>query len=136
NWVSQGLLREMNARGLSPDDAGDFPLTPEALGELVKLQDEGTISKQAADEVLTAMIEEKRSAREIVDARGLAQVSDAAELASAVAKAIAENPDPVADYQAGKKQALGRIMGAVMKATGGKANPQVVKSLLEKKLAE
>ena len=72
----------------------------------------------------------------VAAADGLAQVSDTAELERWVAEAVAANPGPVADYKAGKKQAFGRIMGHIMKASRGKANPRVITELLEKKLAE
>ncbi|MDP6380841.1 MAG: Asp-tRNA(Asn)/Glu-tRNA(Gln) amidotransferase GatCAB subunit B, partial [Phycisphaerae bacterium] len=113
-----------------------YPLTPEALAEVVKLQNDGTISKQAGDEVLTAMIDEGKAAQQIVEEKGLAQISDTGELDAAVDKVIAENPEPVADFRAGKKKALGRLIGEVMKASKGKANPQVAKSILEKKLSQ
>ena len=134
NWVTQGLTREINTRGLSIDTAADFPLTAERLAELVRAVEQGTISKNVGDTVLSEMIDGKKSAGEIIAAKGLAQVSDTAALERMVDEALAANPGPVADYRSGKKQALGRIMGAIMKASGGKANPKVVSGILEKKL--
>jgi aspartyl-tRNA(Asn)/glutamyl-tRNA(Gln) amidotransferase subunit B len=136
NWVTQGLTREVNDRGLAIASAADFPVTADRLAELVKAVEGGTINKQAGDQVLHKMIDTGRTAAEIIAADGLAQVSDTAELERWVAEAMAANPGPVADYKAGKKQAFGRIMGHIMKASRGKANPRVITELLEKKLAE
>ena len=112
NWVTQGLTREINTRGLSIESAADFPVTAERLAELVKAVEQGTISKTIGDTVLSEMIDGKNSAAEIIAAKGLAQVSDTAALERMVDEALAANPGPVADYRAGKKQALGRIMGS------------------------
>jgi len=136
NWVSQGLLREIKDRGLAVETLSDFPVSPERLAELVTAVEQGTISKTVGDGVLHEMIEGGKSAGEIIREKGLAQVSDAGELERLVAEAITANPGPVADYRSGKKQAFGRIMGHIMKSSGGKANPKVVSALLEKKLAE
>jgi aspartyl-tRNA(Asn)/glutamyl-tRNA(Gln) amidotransferase subunit B len=136
NWVTQGLTREINTRNLAINTAEDFPVTAGRLAELVKAVQEGTISKTSGDAVLTEMIDAGKSAPEIIAARGLAQVSDTSALEKMVEDALAANPGPVADYKAGKKQSLGRIMGFIMKASGGKANPKVVSQMLEKKLNE
>ncbi len=136
NWITQALTREINARGIEINRLEDFPLSAERLAELVLAVDGGTISKNAGDTVLSEMIESGKSAQAIIDEKGLAQVSDSSALEGIVDEAIAANPGPVADYKAGKKQAIGRIMGAVMKASGGKANPRLVTEILERKLAE
>lgn len=136
NWVTQGLMREVNERGIEIASVEDFPVPPARLAELVKAVEGGTISKQAGDKVLRMMIDDGRSTAEIIEAEGLAQVSDTSELERLVEEAIAANPGPAADYRGGTKKALGRLMGHVMKASGGKANPRVVTDLLEKKLAE
>ena len=136
NWVTQGVMREVHERGLQIATAADFPVAAERLAELVKAVEGGTINKQVGDGVLRKMIDTGRSAGEIIAADGLAQVSDSGELARWVDQAIAANPGPAKDFKAGKKQALGRIMGHIMKVSRGKANPRVVTELLEKKLAE
>ena len=135
NWVTQGLMREVHDREIAIASADDFPVSAERLAELVKAVDTGAIGKQTGDKVLKAMIDDGRSAAEIIEAEGLAQVSDTGELDRWIDEAIAANPGPAADYRAGKKQAIGRIMGHIMKASRGKANPRVVTDLLEKKLA-
>jgi aspartyl-tRNA(Asn)/glutamyl-tRNA(Gln) amidotransferase subunit B len=136
NWVTQGVLREVNERAIAIAGAADFPVPAERLAELVKAVESGTISKQAGDKVLKGMIDTGRAAGEIIEAEGLAQVSDAGELERWVAEAIAANPGPVADVKAGKTKAIGRIMGHIMKASRGKANPAVVTELLERRIAE
>ncbi len=136
NWVTQGLAREMNERGMTAESEAEFPVTALHLAELVRAVESGTINKQAGDKVLRAMIDTGRTAGEIIEAEGLAQTSDTGELDRWIEEALAANPGPVADYRAGKKQALGRIMGYIMKASKGKANPRLVTERLEKKLAE
>ena len=136
NWVTQGLARELNDRGIAIETDDDFPVSPARLAELVKAVESGTISKQSGDKVLTGMIDSGRTAAEIIEAEGLAQTSDTGELDRWIAEAIAANPGPAADFKAGKAKALGRIMGHIMKASHGKANPRVVTEMLEKRLAE
>ena len=136
NWVTQGLMREVHERGIEINSAGDFPVVPQRLAELVRAVEGGGISKQAGDRVLKGMIETGRAPAEIIEAEGLAQTSDTAELEKWIKDAIAANPGPAADYRAGKKKALGRIMGHIMKSSRGKANPRVVTEMLEKRLAE
>lgn len=136
NWITQALTREINARGIEINRMEDFPVSADHLADLVKAVDGGTISKNAGDSVLTEMIESGKKADEIIASRGLAQVSDSAALEGIVDEAMAANPGPVADYRAGKKQAIGRLMGAVMKASGGKANPRLVTEILQRKLAD
>ena len=112
-----------------------FVPTAESLAELVKKVDEGVISSSVASQVvLPQMFETGTRPIDIIALQGLAQVSDTAELERLIDEAIAANPGPVADYKAGKKQAFGRIMGHIMKTSGGKANPKVVSALLEKRL--
>jgi len=136
NWVTQGLSRELNDRDIVIETDDDFPVSPERLAELVKAVESGTISKQSGDKVLAGMIDSGCTAGEIIEAEGLAQTSDTGELGRWIAEAIAANPGPAADFKAGKAKALGRIMGHIMKASRGKANPRVVTEMLEKRLAE
>jgi len=136
NWVTQGLSRELNERGMVIESDDDFPVAPQRLAELVKAVEGGAINKAAGDKVLTGMIDSGRTAAEIIEADGLAQVSDSSELDRWIEQAIAANPGPVADFKAGKAKALGRIMGHIMKASHGKANPRVVTEMLKKRLAE
>jgi aspartyl-tRNA(Asn)/glutamyl-tRNA(Gln) amidotransferase subunit B len=153
NWLTQGVARELNDRNLTfesiprddsakfyseraaPSGGKVFVPTAESLAELVKKVDEGVISSSVASQVvLPQMFETGTRPIDIIALQGLAQVSDTAELERLIDEAIAANPGPVADYKAGKKQAFGRIMGHIMKTSGGKANPKVVSALLEKRL--
>ena len=113
---------------------GGLPITPEALAELIRLVRAGTINRNIGTEVFNKMLESGRSALQIVEAEGLAQTSDAGELEAIVEKVIADNPGPAADYRGGKEKALGRLIGEAMKASGGKANPQLVRDILVRKL--
>lgn len=84
--------------------------------------------------VLSEMFETGKSPEEIISAKGLSQISDTAELEKIIDKVLAENPASVADYQAGKEKAIGFLVGQVMKATKGAANPQSVNEILREKL--
>lgn len=132
NWIMAELLRLLNARDL---EAADCPVSPEQLAELLQLIDKGTISGKIAKQVFEEMFDTGKTAAAIVKEKGLEQISDAGELERIVEQVIADNPDPVADYRNGKKQAIGFLVGQVMKATRGKANPQLVNELLRKKLS-
>ncbi|MBW2452991.1 MAG: glutamine--tRNA ligase/YqeY domain fusion protein, partial [Deltaproteobacteria bacterium] len=130
NWVVNELAKELKAR-----EAGALPFGGEHLGELVALIDAGTISGKIAKDVLAEMLESGDSPRKIVAARGLEQVDSAADLEPVIDQIIADNPDPVARYRAGKTSLLGFFVGAVMKATKGQANPQLTRGLLQRKLS-
>jgi aspartyl-tRNA(Asn)/glutamyl-tRNA(Gln) amidotransferase subunit B len=133
NWVTGELLRFLNERGVS---AAVAPVAPERLAELIRLAEQGTVTTSAAKDVLAEMFESGRSAREIIDERGLAQIQDTGELAAAVERVLADNPAGVADFRAGKGQALKFLVGQVMKATRGRANAQAVGEMLRKRLAK
>jgi aspartyl-tRNA(Asn)/glutamyl-tRNA(Gln) amidotransferase subunit B len=110
--------------------------TPDAarLAELVQLVAAGTINRDQGQQVLEEALASGRAPAEIVQERGLAQVSDEAALAEVVERVIAEDPKAVADIRAGKVQAISSLVGRVRKATGGRANPRVVDQLLRKRL--
>jgi len=132
NWVMGDLFRLMNESGL-PIDA--IPVTPAKFAGLLKLLAAKTINANTASQVLKTMFRTGEDARAIVEREGLAQVSDAAALESLVGRILAEHPDEVARYREGKTQLFGWFVGQVMRETRGKANPGVVKKLLEAKLA-
>ncbi len=113
--------------------AADGP-SVEAILELVAAIDAGTISANAAKEVLPAMIQTGKSARAIIDEKGLKQVTDTGAIQKFVDDAIAANPKSVEDYKAGKQAALGALVGYVMKQSKGSANPATVNDLLRKAL--
>lgn len=131
NWVMGELFRIGGEKGMA---VHQLPLTQAGLVELIGLVEKGSISHGVAKTVLDKMIETGSSAAAIVQAEGLSQVSDESTLESAIDEVLANNPDEVAKYLAGKTAVAGFLMGRVMSATGGKGNPQVVRPLLVAKL--
>ncbi len=131
NWVMGELLRTMKERGLA---VADVPLEPIALAGLIQLVDRGVISSTVAKDVFTRMYESGRSADDIVRSDGLAQNSDADALRALVRAAIAASPDAVEQVRKGRNNAFGFLVGHVMKASKGKANPKLVTELLNEEL--
>ena len=131
NWITGEIFRFMKVkeRGL-----GESRLVVSGLVELLQLLDRGTINANTAKEVLAVMFDTGATAGDVIERQGLTQISDQDELSRVVGEAIAANPNAVEDYRAGKKSALGFLMGQVMKTTGGKANPNVVRKLLAARL--
>ena len=132
NWVMGELLRELNNSGTVVEQS---PVSPERLVSLLKLVDNGTVSLKVAREIFPELYASKKSPEQIVQEKGLTQVSDEGALGKIIAEVIAKNPAQVAQYRGGKEQVLGFFVGQVMKASGGKANPGKVNELLKKKLA-
>ncbi|NQT53368.1 Asp-tRNA(Asn)/Glu-tRNA(Gln) amidotransferase subunit GatB [bacterium] len=133
NWIQVSVLRELNARGIG---IADFAVTPQMLCDLIALVDDGTLAQNTGKDVLAEMAETGRPAARIVEAKGLTQVSDAGELEAIVQTVLDANPQAAADLLSGKKQAQGFLMGQVMRATKGKANPQVVIPLIQRLVRE
>ncbi len=131
NWVMTELLRELHRLGVEP---GHSPVAPEALAELVRLVDDGTINGKIAKDVFQTMIETGDRAPDIVARDGLTQLSDASAIAAAARAVLDKNPKQVEQYRSGKTNVLGFFVGQVMKATQGKANPQAVNDTLRKLL--
>ncbi len=131
NWITQTLLKELNARKLA---IRDFPLAPEKLAELIRLVADATVSITAARDAFTKLVDFPGSARELVESLGLLQVSDASQLEKWIDQVMAENTKAVADYRAGKEATFKFLVGQVMRAARGKANPQTVNELLREKL--
>jgi len=109
-------------------------VTPAYFTELLELLDRGTISGRTAKEVLGEMLAGGERPGSIVERRGLVQIGDAAALGPVVEQILAAHPGPVADYRAGKGQALTFLVGQVMRATRGRANPELVHRLLKERL--
>jgi aspartyl-tRNA(Asn)/glutamyl-tRNA(Gln) amidotransferase subunit B len=110
------------------------PISPAALRELIALIEDGTISGRIAKDVFEKMLATGEGARAIVAREGLTQLADAGALGAVVDQILAQHAKVVEDYKAGKKAALGFLVGQVMKATSGKASPAVVNQLLIEKL--
>jgi aspartyl-tRNA(Asn)/glutamyl-tRNA(Gln) amidotransferase subunit B len=132
NWITGELFRLMKA---ADRDIRDLAVSAEALAKLIRLVDEGTINQTTGKDVLEEMFASGREAQDVVSEQGLAQISDVEELHRIVRQVLDENPDQVREYLDGKKQVLGWFIGRVMRATRGKANPQLARELLENKLA-
>jgi aspartyl-tRNA(Asn)/glutamyl-tRNA(Gln) amidotransferase subunit B len=133
NWV----LNEVLGRVDDPRRLGDpeLPVPPAALAELIALIDKGTLSGKLGKETFARMWTEKRAAGAIVEAEGLAQVSDQGELEAACKRVVDAHADEAARFRAGNAKLMGFFVGAVMKETGGKANPKSVNEILRRLLA-
>jgi aspartyl-tRNA(Asn)/glutamyl-tRNA(Gln) amidotransferase subunit B len=131
NWITGELFRLLKE---TETDIEEVRIPPAALAELLTLTEKGTINQNTAKAVLGEMFKSGQAAAEIVAEKGLAQISDADELGRVINEIIAANPDEVTEYRAGKERLLGWFVGQAMKATRGKANPQLVTSLLKEKL--
>ncbi|MBI3494125.1 MAG: Asp-tRNA(Asn)/Glu-tRNA(Gln) amidotransferase GatCAB subunit B, partial [Acidobacteria bacterium] len=125
------LARALKDSGV---DIASSPLGPAALAGLIALIENGTISGSIAKGVFEKMFASGRTADEIVAAEGLIQITDEAQIARLVADVLAKHSDAVAQYRAGKTTTFGFLVGQVMKAAGGKANPKRVNDLLKRAL--
>jgi aspartyl-tRNA(Asn)/glutamyl-tRNA(Gln) amidotransferase subunit B len=130
----QPVSSKMEHTGKMPVPLAGLKFKPEAILELVNLVEAKTISSAAAQQVFGEMFNTGKSPAAIVQEKGLAQVSDASAIEKFCDEAIAANPNPVADYKAGKVAALNSLKGHVMKLSKGKANPALVGEILERKL--
>ncbi|WP_437713931.1 glutamine--tRNA ligase/YqeY domain fusion protein [Sorangium sp. So ce448] len=130
NWVIHSVARELKDR-----KTGDLPVSGAQLGELLALIDDGTISGKIAKDVLAEIMQQGGSPKAIVAQRGLRQVADEGALERIVDQIIAGHPGEVSRFRAGNSKLIGFFVGQVMKASGGKANPDLVNTLLARKLA-
>ena len=131
NWVMGELTREWNNTGTA---VADSPVSPVRLAELLRLVDNGTVSLKAARDMFPEMYGSGKAPEQIVQEKGLTQVSDEGALALIIDDVLAKNPTQVAQYKQGRQQVLGFLVGQVMKASAGKANPGKVNELLRAKL--
>ena len=131
NWVMGELTRELNNSGT---DISASPVTPERLVSLLQMVDKGVISLKVAREIFPELYSSGKAPEQIVQERGLTQVSDEGALEQIITEVLNKNPAQVAQFKEGKQQVLGFLVGQVMKTSGGKANPGKVNELLRKKL--
>lgn len=131
NWLMGEFASQLSTDGI---EIAKAPVSAENLAALLKLISKGTISGKIAKKVFATMWKEGGNPEEIVKAQGLVQISDTAELSKLVDEVVGKNPKAVEDFKAGKKKAVGALVGQIMKATKGKANPRVINELLNKKL--
>jgi len=127
NWIMGDLLGYLNANNL---EFSQVKVTGRGLGEMIGLIEKGTISGKIAKTVFREMLETGKSPQSIVEEKGLVQINDEGAIKAVVEKVVANNPQSVADFKAGKEKAIGFLVGQVMKETKGKANPGLVNKLI------
>ena len=131
NWLLGDVSAYLNNEGIT---ISEFKVTPAHLAELVNLTKEGVLSSKLAKKVFAEMLKEDKAPKALVKELGLEQVSDEGAIMQFVEEAIAENPQSVADFKAGKDRAIGFLVGQIMKKSKGKANPGMVQKMLKEKL--
>ncbi len=131
NWIMGDVQALLTYREL---DIADCPLAPVELAAMIGLIENGTISGKIAKDILPELMDTGKSAQDLIEEKGLVQISDADELVTVAREVIAANPGPAADYRAGKAKALGFLVGQLMKATKGKANPKLANEILAREL--
>lgn len=132
NWITQDIAAYLNSN--VDLDINKIALKPEMLAELVKLIEDGTISGKIAKEILPELLEKGGSPKEIVESKGLIAISNPDELGAIIDKIIAENPDKLEQYRAGKTKLQGFFVGQIMKVTSGRADPKLTNQILNQKL--
>jgi aspartyl-tRNA(Asn)/glutamyl-tRNA(Gln) amidotransferase subunit B len=132
NWVMGDVMRFLNEE---KRDIRQCPITAKSLADMIRLIEEGTISGKMAKEIVEDMYKTGKSPQTIIEEKGMVQITDEGELVKTVTSIIEANPNQFADYRGGKEKLFGFFVGQVMKATQGKANPQLVNELLKKMLA-
>jgi len=131
NWIINELLGKLNEAGI---DITESPVKPEHIAELVELIDSGTISTKIAKEVFEEVFKTSKSPKQIVEEKGLKQVSDEGEIRKIVEEVLSKHPAEVEKFKAGNQKLMGFFVGQVMKATKGKANPKLVNKILQELL--
>ena len=133
NWIMGDLTRLLNTAEIGVQDS---KVSPAHLSELIQLISNNTISGKIAKSVLDDAFETGKMPKQIVEEKGLSQITDTSAIEEIVGQVIKENPGPAQDYREGTKKAIGFLVGQVMKATRGKANPQLVNQILTRILTE
>jgi aspartyl-tRNA(Asn)/glutamyl-tRNA(Gln) amidotransferase subunit B len=131
NWVTGELLRELNTSDISAEDS---PVRPERLADLLQLVDSGTVSLKVARELFPELYVTGMTPEQLVKEKGLVQVSDEGQLTVLIKEVLAQHPTQVEQYLGGKEAVLGFLVGQVMKASQGTANPGKVNKLLKHSL--
>ncbi len=133
NWLLTELLGALNKVEKNLEQS---PVTAEHLGELIALISNNTISGRIAKDVFAEMFTTGKTASDIIETKGLKQVTDTGAIEKIINEVLKENPDKITEYQSGKVKLLGFFVGQVMKKSGGKANPGIVNKILKKKLGK
>lgn len=131
NWVMTDVLKVVNDEKIS---IKEFPVTPENLGNLIKLINENVINGKIAKEIFPEMLKTKKDPQEIIKEKNLVQITDTKEIEAAIDKILSANESQIKEYLSGKDKVIGFFVGQIMKETKGKANPQIVNDMLKKKL--
>ena len=133
NWVIVDVQALLNKDAIS---IKEFKLSPVELGNLIKYIDEGKVSNKQAREIFNSMIETGKSAKELIEASGASLISDLEVLRALVKEILDKNEQSIIDYKAGKDRALGYIVGQIMKASKGRANPSVTSELVKEEISK
>jgi aspartyl-tRNA(Asn)/glutamyl-tRNA(Gln) amidotransferase subunit B len=133
NWINSELARLLNARNI---EITEVKIAPDALSELIDIQEDGTISGKTAKSVFEEMFDTGNRPKEIVQKAGLVQITASDEIAVAVERVLAQHAKAADDYRRGKEEALKFLVGQVMRETRGRANPGIVHQLLQEKLSD
>ncbi|WP_147803993.1 Asp-tRNA(Asn)/Glu-tRNA(Gln) amidotransferase subunit GatB [Alkalicoccus halolimnae] len=131
NWLMGEVNGYLNQEG---KEMKDIPLTPQALVDMINLIEKGTISSKIAKKVFKELIEKGGDPQQIVEDKGLVQISDSETVRKMVNDALDQNSQSIEDYKNGKDKAIGFLVGQVMKISKGKANPQLVNELLKEEI--
>ena len=131
NWLLSDVSRILNEKELEPEN---IPFTAEQLAQMIELIEKGTISSSIGKKILEELFINPRSPKTIIEEKGWVQISDEKAIQEIVEKVLQDNPQSVADYKAGKDRALGFLVGQAMKATKGKANPQMLNQMFIEKM--
>jgi aspartyl-tRNA(Asn)/glutamyl-tRNA(Gln) amidotransferase subunit B len=132
NWVMGDVLRFLNE---DKRDIKECPIFPRSLAEMILIIENGTISGKMAKDIIVEMYKTGKAPKTVIEEKGMVQITDEDALAKAIAGILAANPAQLEQYRAGKEKLFGYFVGQVMKATQGKANPQLINELLKKMLA-
>ncbi len=132
NWIMTEVLRELR----EDDDISEFPVTAEKLAGLLNLIEDETISGKIAKDVFAEMVSDGGTAKEIVEKKGIKQISDKGELERLISGILEKHPDEISRYKGGDEKLMGFFVGQIMKATQGKANPKLVNDILKAELAK
>lgn len=133
NWILGDISKVMNEKDITIDEVG---ITPKELSDLINEIEKGNISNTAGKTVFEELLNSDKNVAEIITEKGLVQVNDESEIADMVNRVLALNEKSIADYKKGKTNALGFLVGQVMKESKGKANPQIINKLVREKLEE
>ena len=132
HWVATQLLPALKERNQTP---ADTPVAPQRLADLLNMIERDEVNVSSAKEVFALLFESDRTPAEIVEQQGLTQVTDTAALEAIVDGVLAANPSAIEDFRSGRKQAIGFLVGQAMRASRGKANPNLVRKVLDARLS-